>query len=98
MKIYVLAYVFTMVSIVIFVVVVASSSGGEQPESRPSVQLIQPIHVDVDSQALVLSVLLAAADHYDGRCEEDEYYWFTGDFDGDQWVRKCVPVDVLFVQ
>lgn len=69
-----------------------------QSSNSPSVELIQPIHVDVDSQVLALSVLLAIADGNEATCEEDEYYWFTGDFDGRQWVRRCIPVDMLFVQ
>ncbi len=76
---------FVIIGVVVIAIVIAI-------DRQPPIETIQPIHVELDAHTLPLSVLLSIADQHE-RCEEDEFYWFTGDFDGEQWTRGCIPMD-----
>ena len=80
---------FGLAAFVLAVILLALAVTGDE-NTQPTD--IQPAHVEIDAHTLALSTLLMVADKHE-RCEEDELWWFTGDYDGRQWTRACIPMD-----
>ncbi len=97
----VLLYIAIMALVGVVFIMIGTVVIGEDAEEdliyeQPAV-LMQDI--ELSTELIALSSMLHAADlghpphPRANRCNEDELYWFTGDFSQGQWQRECVPLD-----